>query len=123
MMLSGRSHVATGKSKCRAVGGHAYPGGMAFTWRYEAADGSAIEAAGTGDAVAPVGAFGAVADVVATAPGDEAALPNPSFPTQADAESWIGETWGDLLARGVESVSLLEDGTLVYGGMSLRSVT
>jgi hypothetical protein len=43
-----------------------------------------------------------------------------SFPTQADAETWIGETWRDLLAAGVEQVTLFEDGREVYGPMSLR---
>jgi hypothetical protein len=46
-------------------------------------------------------------------------LPRPSFPTQADAESWIGESWQELLADGVAGVVLLEDGTQVYGPMSL----
>jgi hypothetical protein len=42
------------------------------------------------------------------------------FPTQADAETWIGETWQELLDGGVEQVSLLEDDHVVYGPMSLR---
>ena len=42
-----------------------------------------------------------------------------SFPTQADAESWIGETWRELREAGVASVTLMEDGTKVYGPMSL----
>ncbi len=49
--------------------------------------------------------------------------PAPSFPTQADAESWIGETWAELLAAGVDAVSLLEDGTRKYGPMDLRPAT
>jgi hypothetical protein len=48
------------------------------------------------------------------------ALPAPSFPTQADAESWIGETWQELAAGGVDAVFLLDDQTVVYGPMSLR---
>ena len=43
-----------------------------------------------------------------------------SFPTQSDAESWIGENWQDLLDEGVDQVSLLHGATLVYGPMSLR---
>lgn len=43
-----------------------------------------------------------------------------TFPSQADAESWIGEAWRDLLADGVDQVSLLEDGREVYGPMSLH---
>jgi len=43
-----------------------------------------------------------------------------SFPTQSDAESWIGENWQELLEEGVEQVSLLNGATVVYGPMSLR---
>ncbi|WP_137120230.1 hypothetical protein [Segeticoccus rhizosphaerae] len=42
------------------------------------------------------------------------------FPSQGDAESWIGEEWRALADAGVESVTLHEDGTVVYGPMSLR---
>ena len=66
-----------------------------FTWRFEGTDGSTLE---------------------------RADLPTPSFPSQADAESWVGESWRDLLAAGVESVSLLRDGEPVYTAMSLRPV-
>jgi hypothetical protein len=44
-----------------------------------------------------------------------------SFPNQADAESWIGENWRELLAAGVQQVTLLEDGREVYGPMGLSS--
>lgn len=71
---------------------------MAWVWRYEDADGGAVE--------------GSVAD--------GGPLPAESFPTQADAETWIGETWRELLDQGVEQVVLLEDGREVYGPMSLR---
>lgn len=37
-----------------------------------------------------------------------------SFPTQADAESWLGESWRELLDSGVERVRLLQDGREVY---------
>jgi hypothetical protein len=63
-----------------------------WTWRYESADGASLESAG----------------------------PATSFPTQADAETWIGEEWRRLLEAGVDSVSLFEDGDLVYGPMSLH---
>lgn len=43
-----------------------------------------------------------------------------SFPTQADAETWIGETWAELLEAGVESVILMRDAHEVYGPMGLR---
>ena len=46
--------------------------------------------------------------------------PSRGFPTQADAESWVGEAWRDLLDEGVDAVSLFEDGHQVYGPMSLR---
>ncbi len=42
------------------------------------------------------------------------------FPTQSDAESWVGELWPDLLSAGVAGVTLLQDGRVVYGPMSLR---
>lgn len=42
------------------------------------------------------------------------------FPTQADAETWVGETWQDLLAAGVEAVTLYEVERAVYGPMGLR---
>ena len=58
---------------------------MAWTWRYET----------TGGAPAPK-------------QGSE------SFPTQSDAESWLGEAWRDLLDSGVDQVSLLEDGRVEY---------
>jgi len=64
-----------------------------FSWRYEGADGSPLATAG---------------------------LPDVTFPSQADAESWVGESWRELLASGVEQVSLLRDGEVVYAGMGLR---
>jgi hypothetical protein len=47
-------------------------------------------------------------------------LPNTGFPSQADAETWVGETWHELLATGVEQVYLLNGDEQVYGPMSLR---
>ena len=66
---------------------------MSWTWRYESADGSTVSPEG-----APTGE---------------------DFPTQGDAESWIGETWRELLEAGVAQVTLLEDERVVYGPMSL----
>lgn len=43
------------------------------------------------------------------------------FATQADAESWVGEIWSDLLAEGVDSVTLFEQERAVYGPMSLHA--
>jgi hypothetical protein len=45
-----------------------------------------------------------------------------TFPTQADAESWLGESWRNLLDEGVERVTLLEDGREEYT-MSLSPAT
>ena len=42
------------------------------------------------------------------------------FPSQSDAESWIGEVWRDLLEDGVEQVTLFEGDREVYGPMSLH---
>lgn len=62
-----------------------------WTWRFEAADGSALSSPQA-----------------------------PTFPTQGDAESWIGEQWRELLDSGVEQVSLLEAERVAYGPMALR---
>jgi hypothetical protein len=67
---------------------------MSWTWRYETSDG------------APVA-------------GPDGAEP-PSFSSQSDAESWIGEEWQSLLDAGVDTVTLLEDEREVYGPMSLH---
>jgi hypothetical protein len=53
----------------------------------------------------------------------EATTTSPSFPSQSDAESWIGETWAQLLSEGVDAVSLFEDERHVYGPMSLHPAT
>ena len=42
-----------------------------------------------------------------------------SFPSQSDAETWIGESWKTLLDSGVASVVLMEEQREVYGPMSL----
>lgn len=42
-----------------------------------------------------------------------------AFPTQSDAESWLGESWRELAEAGVDNVTLHEDGEVVYGPMSL----
>ncbi|WP_051218485.1 hypothetical protein [Nocardioides insulae] len=43
------------------------------------------------------------------------------FPSQSDAESWIGEFYPELTEVGVESVVLLEHDREVYGPMSLSA--
>lgn len=45
---------------------------------------------------------------------------NQRFPTQGDAETWLGESYPDLMAAGVEAVSLYEEDRLVYGPMRLE---
>jgi len=42
------------------------------------------------------------------------------FPSQSDAESWVGEVWRDILEGGAEAVTLFEGERQVYGPMSLR---
>jgi hypothetical protein len=51
-------------------------------------------------------------------------LPEPvaegqSFPSQSDAENWIGEEWRALADAGVAAVVLREAGREVYGPMAL----
>ena len=43
------------------------------------------------------------------------------FPSQADAESWIGEIWSGLADAGVTAVTLIELERVVYGPMSLSA--
>ena len=43
-----------------------------------------------------------------------------TFPTQSEAESWLGEEWRDLLDAGVDAVTLREGDAVVYGPMSLQ---
>lgn len=42
------------------------------------------------------------------------------FPTQADAEAYIGSSWKSLLEHGIDEVSLFEGDRHVYGPMSLH---
>ena len=46
-------------------------------------------------------------------------LPAPSFPSQADAEAWLGESWQELADAGAAAVSLRQFEDVVYGPMSL----
>ena len=52
---------------------------MAWSWRYLGGDGEPVDG------------------------------PAETFPSQADAESWVGQTWQELVGAGVSSVALLED--------------
>lgn len=71
---------------------------MSWTWRYEDP---------TGAVVVPL----------ASAPTAD------PFSNQADAESWVGEYWRELLAAGVAQVTLLEEDRVVYGPMGLSAET
>jgi hypothetical protein len=64
---------------------------MTWTWRYENQQGDAVDR-----------------------PRSD------SYPSQSDAESWLGEHWRDLLEHGIHQVALLEDGNPVYGPMGLE---
>ena len=66
---------------------------MAWTWQLQKADGTVLTPRG---------------------------LPAETFPSQSDAENWLGETWRSLLEAGVDQVMLLEDGRTEYGPMSLH---
>ena len=52
---------------------------MTWTWQFEKADGTVISSRD---------------------------LPQETFGSQGDAESWLGETWRTLLEAGVDQVSL-----------------
>jgi hypothetical protein len=66
---------------------------MAWMWRFETSDGSQ--------------------------PAGQPVM-SQEFPTQSDAETWIGEAWRELLDGGVDQVSLLEGERVAYGPMSLH---
>jgi len=88
---SARSGVKAGE-----MGGMTQVASMGWHWRYETSSGEVIE------------------DLpqVALVTG---------FPNQGEAESWLGESWRDLLQAGIDQVSLLEGERVVYGPMSLHA--
>ena len=45
---------------------------------------------------------------------------SPAFPTQADAEAWLTESYEELADDGVEAVTLTDEDRVVYGPMSLH---
>ena len=49
-----------------------------------------------------------------------AEVPAQRFPSQSDAESWVGEVWRELLDGGADAVTLFEGDRKVYGPMSLH---
>jgi hypothetical protein len=66
---------------------------MTWTWQLEKEDGTVLTSRG---------------------------LPKESWGSQGDAENWIGENWRTLLDAGVDQVSLLHEGRVEYGPMSLH---
>lgn len=62
---------------------------MAWMWRFEDADGKPVDG------------------------------PSEAFSSQSDAESWLGQNWRELLATGVVTAVLVEDGRDEYR-MSLQ---
>lgn len=69
---------------------------MAWSWRYEDADANEVRSE---------------------------SFPGETFTTQAEAETWLGETWRELLDEGVDQVTLFQGGDVVYGPMSLHPDT
>ena len=63
-----------------------------YTWSYENSDGT------------PMG---------------ELTMASVTFPTQADAESWLSQEWPTLADAGVQTVTLRRGEDVVYGPMSL----
>lgn len=84
---------------------------MAWTWEMSAPEPGIGTAGSAGSAEPQDGAEGVPAH----------GAPAAGFGSQADAESWLGQVWRGLAESGVRSVSLYEDGRLVYGPMSLEA--
>ncbi len=63
---------------------------MSWTWRYEDEAGTTLSAADP-----------------------------EAFESRSDAESWLGENFGELAEDGVAAVTLLDGESEVYGPMSL----
>lgn len=56
-------------------------------------------------------------------PVETTVRPSPVFSAQAEAESWVGEFWRELLAGGVDSITLMSGDRVVYGPMSLHPMS
>jgi hypothetical protein len=69
---------------------------MSWSWRLEDSAGTTLDPASVGLAV-------------------------PESDSQGDAESWLGENWRELLARGVAAVTLLDGDREVYAHMGLAA--
>jgi hypothetical protein len=80
---------------------------VAWTWRLENAAGEAVD-------LSSLSSSRQTAD-----PASFGGIDSASFPTQSDAESWVGEEWQGLLDAGVVAVFLFEGEREVYGPMSL----
>lgn len=44
-----------------------------------------------------------------------------TFDSRSDAESWVGESFAELVEQGVDQVRLFDGDTEVYGPMSLHA--
>jgi hypothetical protein len=44
-----------------------------------------------------------------------------TFESRGDAESWVGEAFGELLEQGVDQVRLFDGEAEIYGPMSLHA--
>jgi hypothetical protein len=69
---------------------------MPWTWRYEKTDGAVVASED---------------------------LPEATFASQGDAESWLGENYHGLVEAGVDQVTLLDDERKEYGPMSLHAAS
>ncbi len=69
---------------------------MSWHWRLQDASGEVVEPAAVG-------------------------VEMPRSENQSDAESWLGENWRELLARGVATATLFDGDTEVYGPMGLAA--
>jgi hypothetical protein len=69
---------------------------MSWHWRLEDPSGTAVEPSSIGVEV-------------------------PATDNQGDAESWLGETWRELLDKGVATVTLFDGEDEVYGPMGLAA--
>src|ERR1700730_1798039 len=78
---------------CRLTADQGGARGMNWSWQFEKEDGTVTASRG---------------------------LPKETFGSQGDAESWLGENWRELLDGGVDQVTLVEEGRVEYGPMSLR---
>ena len=106
MPVAGQVQSPVGRAACAPVRGG--PGGRAvttlpgmtspssWTWRLHDPAGETLDPAAVGVVV-------------------------PVEDAQAEAESWLGEHWRDLLERGVATVSLLRGDAVVYGPMGLAA--